>query len=186
MKRLGTSKSPYKNGDETYGNQFVNPVVNSHLGNCTQFMDTEYSVAKTVSACFNVNGDKIGILTAVWGIVENNLHVFAYDFKPDDQEEFCMNDTSKCTLISFVDAQSDRQADDIEIDEFIPEMKEYWNRREASRSNAAQLAEKLSSWFNHNIVVNAGIGNISPNTMNNAYFSGKQIVDEVYNRLMQE
>lgn len=41
------------------------------------------------------------------------------------------------------------------------------------------LAEELRQWFEHNIAINAGRSNVGPHEFNNAYFSGKQLIENI-------
>lgn len=138
MQKAKSNEKYYQNGDETYGNQFVNPVINSHLRDCIQYVEKNDYMERTVSICLDANGDEIGILTAVWSLMEGEIHVFAYELDTTNQNtcsKCSINDIAECELASFIDIQNEEQAEEYEVAEFMPEAKDYWNRDHSKNSS---------------------------------------------------
>lgn len=132
MKKAKSNEKYYQNGDETYGNQFVNPVINFHLRDCIQYVEKNDYMERTVSICLDANGDEIGILTAVWSLMEGEIHVFAYELDTTNQNTCSkrgINDIAECELASFIDIQNEEQAEEYEVAEFMPKARDYWNQQ---------------------------------------------------------
>lgn len=134
MRDIMNERPRYVNGDETYRNKFVNPVIMEALAASTQVVE-EVSVVKSVLDCTNAYNVHLGILTVIWGIRYAEPYIMAYETHYDDDLTFRegINGTSKCETLEIFDARNDEEAAKLGVLKYKAYMEEYWKERLSER-----------------------------------------------------
>lgn len=124
----------YMNGDETYKNKFINPVIMEALAASAQVVE-EVSVIRSVLDCTNAHNVHLGTLTVIWGIKYAEPFIMAYEPNYDSEltEQEGINGTSKCETLEVFDARNDEEAARIGVLKYKAYMEEYWKERFSER-----------------------------------------------------
>lgn len=134
MRDIMNERLRYVNGNETYKNKFINPVIMEALSASMQAVE-EVSVIRSVLDCTNAYNVHLGTLTVIWGIRYAEPFIMAYEPNYDSYltEQEGINGTSHCKNLEIFDARNDEEAAKLGILKYKAYMEEYWKERFSER-----------------------------------------------------